>query len=204
MNTELKEEPIESEHDCDKSRSEIIALITQLIVESKIALLASCGADHVIRSCPMLNINQQFDGDLFFIAQSGDNIVDRYRENPTANISLPGPDQERFASICGKATILDDAKKLELLWNDECTKFFGLDKPNQEFVLIKVDVTEAEYWNQNESLASRFKRLVRRITGGEPSVSDTCHEKVDWVEESIRTDQPSIESLGQRASLAGG
>ena len=207
MNTEVNQEASAPEKECDKSRSEIINLISGLIVESKIALLASCGSDHVVRTCPMLNINKQFDGDLYFIAQSDDSVVERYRENPIANISLFESGQERFASICGNATTLDDPKKLELLWTDDCKKFFGLDRPNSDFVLIKVDVTEAEYWDQNESLASRFKRLVRRITGASPSVSDTCHEKVDWVEESIRSDRTSVNSEAQAnvpAAVPGG
>lgn len=57
MTSELREESTLGVSECDKSRSEIIKLISELIVENKVAFLTSCGADQHTRSCPMLNIN---------------------------------------------------------------------------------------------------------------------------------------------------
>lgn len=171
------------------SREVIIAKLTQIIVDNTTAMLATSGVDHVIRSRPMVNINKQFDGDLYFLHDTETSTC-RVDENPQVNVIISEPANGRFASLTGTAELFRDPKKTELLWNHDCEQYFGMSKPSDTIEVIKIDVQDAEYWDHNESLARRFTRLVKRITGSTPSL-DVQHDKVDWVEESIHSETAS-------------
>lgn len=171
----LNEQP---EPQNDHDRQQAIDKLTEMIVNNETALLVSGGSDHVIRSRPMININDRFDGELFFIAEDGSELCKALVANPQCNISISEPSGGNFASIAGKAAVEDNPKRLELLWNDACRKWFEMEQPQSDLRLIKVDVEEAELWNENQSLGSRISSF---LTGEEP----VQHAKVDWSEESI-------------------
>lgn len=79
----------------------------------------------------------------------------------------------------------------ELIWNDRCVRWFGTDPPTDQIVGIKVDVEDAEYWEENLSLGHKLAGLFSSLTGGEPNQMDVRHDKVDWTEAVNSSDTPS-------------
>ena len=184
----------------ETSRSTVIANLAELVANNETALLVTCGSDHVIRSRPMLNVNERFEGELYFLTHSGDDLVRAIKDNPRTNVSIAEP--ASYASITGSAEVKSNMKKAELLWNERCTQWFGMEKPSDKIVVIKIDVEDAEYWDQNQSLGYRFAGLFQTLTGGRPSQMDVSHEKVGWGDEMNAAGNPGPTSDEGQPSLS--
>lgn len=155
-------------------RQKSIQSLTKLIEENDTALLVSCGSDHVIRSRPMVNINDHFEGDLYFVSENDGEACRSLIDNPQCNVSIAEPAEGRFASLTGTASVSENRQKLELLWNDACKKWFDCEQPHADLRLIKIEVTSAEIWVENQSLGSRIGSLLSGAG------QDVAHSKIDW------------------------
>jgi general stress protein 26 len=71
-------------------------------------------------------------------------------------------------SVIGSAEVVDDRDKMEELWNPAYKAFFpdGLSDPRLR--LIKVTVSEAEYWDSPNKVASAIG-FVKSLVTGDPS-----------------------------------
>ncbi|QEG24963.1 pyridoxamine 5'-phosphate oxidase family protein [Mariniblastus fucicola] len=176
---------IQNNETTEPNRDEVIAKLTQFIVSNDTALLVTCGSDHVIRSRPMLNVNQNFTGSLYFLARSDDDVTRYLRENPQANVAISEPESGKYASLIGTADLSDDRKKAELLWTDRCVAWFGTKTPDPDTVVIEIDVEDAEYWDQNKSFGHSLAGMFSTLTGGQPGKMEVEHKKVDWAKESM-------------------
>lgn len=172
------------------NRGEAIAQATAFIVENETWMLTTCGSDHIIRSRPMLNVNQSFDGDLYLFACSDHKFLASLGENPQVNIVICEPSNRRYASITGKAQTIDNPKKSELLWNERCSEYFGAEKPGSDISLVEIDVDDVEYWDASQTMMSKLGKLFRMTSTG-LSEADVDHQKVDWSQDN----HPISESL---------
>ncbi len=163
----------------DAARDNAISQASDFIIENKTWMLSTCGSDHVIRSRPMLNINEVFNGDLYFFVRQDDKVLRTICENPQVNIVISEPSNQRYASITGKAHASDDSKKSELLWNQQCVDWFESENPGDMAALIRVDVDDIEFWDSHQLMLSRFGKL---LTAAGPGLSenDIEHQKIDW------------------------
>ncbi|MEM9941243.1 MAG: pyridoxamine 5'-phosphate oxidase family protein [Planctomycetota bacterium] len=169
-------------------RKQVIDVLTQMIAENHTAMLVTSGGDHIIRSRPMVNVNERFDGELNFIAAADGEICRSLFENPRCNISISEPTVGNFVSLTGTASVEDNPKKLELIWNSACKRWFDSDSPPDNLRLIKVDVEEGELWNQDLSLSSRISSLLN-LKG-----ATIDHATVGWPETPDRSNPTSIET----------
>ncbi|GEM_PF-960461 len=158
-------------------RQQAISQIADFIMDNSTWMLTTSGSDHVIRSRPMLNVNEKFDGELYLFTKTNDNMVCSINENPQSNIVISEPNNHRYVSVTGKAKHINDAKKLELLWNDRCRKWFGLEQPDESIAVIRFDVDAAEYWDTSQNL---FGRIGNFFSGSVPSMDNVKHSVVEW------------------------
>ena len=76
-------------------------------------------------------------------------------------------------TVKGRARVLNDPKKIRELWNAMYEAWFpgGADDPNIR--VLRVDVTEAEYWKANDSKIVRgIKYLAAAATKGAVDVGE--------------------------------
>lgn len=158
-------------------RAESIARLRELIRDIKIAMLTTVGPDGVPHSRPMATQQAEFDGAVWFFTGEDTAKASEVAEYPSVNLAYADPDNHRYVSMSGPATLVRDRAKAEQLWNPVYRAWFpqGLDDPN--LVLLRIDVEQAEYWDPGSSrmhaLAGFVKALTtgRRMTGGD-------HDKV--------------------------
>jgi general stress protein 26 len=79
--------------------------------------------------------------------------------------------------MSGKAQTIRDRAKIEELWTPELTAWFpkGLDDPN--IALLKVNVSQAEYWDSPNSTVVYLIGLAKAAVTGE-SYNPGDNEKV--------------------------
>jgi general stress protein 26 len=151
-------------------RLESIATIHDLIKDIRVAMLTTLAHDGTLTSRPMMTQEAEFDGTLWFLTGQDTAKAGQVSEHRSVNVSYAQPDDDRYVSLSGVATIVKDRDRAEQLWTPVYQAWFpeGVDDPN--LVLLKVEVEAAEYWDASSgkmvALAGFLKALItgRRIT----------------------------------------
>lgn len=141
--------------------------LRDLIKGIKIAMLTTQEDDGTLRSRPMFTQETEFDGDLWFFTGQSTAKVDEIQQDQHVNISYANPDDNRYVSVSGRARLVRDKQKMKELWNPMFKAWFpdGLDDP--DLVLLKVDVTQAEYWDSPSSKMVQLAGLVKALATGQ-------------------------------------
>ena len=147
------------------TRSEAIKQLAQLIKDVRVAMLTTTTDRGWLRSRPMVTQRLPFDGDLWFLSGKSTAKARDVRNRQQVNVAYMSFDEDRYVSVSGMATIVDDPAKAKSLWNSAYAEWFPKGTTDPDLVLIKVQVEEAEYWDPAQ------RRMVQ-ITGFvEPSPS---------------------------------
>jgi len=146
-----------------------IRTLSDQIKGIRVAMLTTEGNDGVLRSRPMMNHELEFDGSLWFFTDEGTSKVSDLYNNRMVNLTYVDPAHNRYVSVSGTARIVRNPEKAKALWNPSLKAWFpdGLDDPR--VVLMKVTVTEAEYWSSSENAMVRLSSFVEALLRGERS-----------------------------------
>ncbi len=121
--------------------------LRKLIKETRIAMFTTVAADGKLRSRPMATLKGGFDGDLWFVTRSNAPKTEEIRDNQHVNVAYADPDDERFVSISGLATVVRDPAKVQELWSRRLRAWFPEGKKDPELALIRVRIDRAEVWD---------------------------------------------------------
>lgn len=163
----------------DKQRREAIEYLGELITDIPVAMLTTCSRDHALHSRPMVNVNTNFQGELWFLTHDHDPKVEEIRGNPQLNVAFASPERRRYVSVSGTGKIVKDQKRCELLWTDDCQPWLPSGPSDENLALIKVEVERAEYWDASKSTMVAIGGFFKGLTGGQSS-APVEHEKFDW------------------------
>jgi general stress protein 26 len=161
-------------------RHRAIEVLSDLIMDIPVAMFTTCRADHTLTSRPMVNVNQRFDGDLWFFVRSDRQVLGEILGNPQINASFQSDDGKKFVSVSGTATHLQDLRRVELLWTDECKAWFDQGFQDPQLALIKVDVHRAEYWDSSKNAMVTIAGFLQHLVGRDSKHADVKHGSIDW------------------------
>jgi general stress protein 26 len=159
--------------------NEARAKLWSLIKDIKFAMLVTEQDDGTLRSRPMATQQQDFEGDLWFFTALDAPKVAEVRHHTKVNLSYAEPDDQKYVSVSGTCEVVRDAAKMQELWNPIYKAWFpkGLDDANVG--LLKVHVTNAEYW---DAPAGKMVHLIGYVkamaTGEQYRASDEEHKRV--------------------------
>jgi len=163
----------------EQHRREAIEHLSELVGEIPVAMLTTCGSDHTLHSRPMVNVNTNFQGELWFFTHADDPKVEEIRGNPKVNVAFASPEQKHYVSVSGEGTIVKDAKRCELLWTAACDPWFPEGPQDDNLALIKIEVDEAEYWDEKKNAMVTVAGMFRQLAGSKSGKS-VEHDKLDW------------------------
>ena len=108
---------------------------------------------------------------LWFFTRIDAAKVKEVQQEHTVNVSYADRDHQRYVSVSGQATVLRDQEKIDELWNPMAKVWFPGGKDDPSLALLKVQVTQAEYWdaaaNRMVQLAQFAKSLITGDGGEE-------------------------------------
>jgi len=139
----------------------------------RIAMLTTVDEAGVLSSRPMATQEIEFDGDIWFFTQADSPKVEDTEQYHQVNVAYASPSDNRFVSVSGRATLVRDHKKLEELWNPLYKTWFpkGLEDP--ELALLKISVSQAEYWDGPSNKMVQLIGMARAyVTGNDAALGD--------------------------------
>ncbi len=131
------------------------------IKDVRVAMLTTVDDDGSLRSRPMYTQQVEFDGELWFFTADDSGKVDEISREHWVNLSYAEPKDSRYVSVSGVAELIKDRSKIEELWSPMLKAWFkdGLDDPH--LALLRVRVTEAEYWDDTSSKMNQLFGMVK-------------------------------------------
>ena len=159
------------------SGSEGMEKIGKLIGEIRFAMLITAGHDGSFDSRPMATQKTDFDGVLWFLTANDSRKVDEIAADSQVALVYADPGNAKYVSLKGQATVSKDQAKIHELWNPMYQAWFPEGENDPQIRVLRVDVTEGEFWEANDSKIVRsIKYLAAAATKGSVSMGE--HGKV--------------------------
>jgi general stress protein 26 len=151
----------------DQTNDEKRKKLAELIRKVKFTMLTTTEADGSLRSRPMTMLDEDFAGEVWFFVGSNSGTVAEIKAESQVNLSFADPGANIYVSLSGTASLVRDRKKAEELWNPIYKAWFpdGLDDPN--LALLRVQATEAEYWDSPDSRVVQAVGFVKSLVTGQ-------------------------------------
>ncbi len=144
----------------------------------RIAMMTTAEPDGTLRSRPMAMQDMEFDGDLWFFTGAASPKVDEVERDQRVNLSYVKDDDKRYVSVSGTARLVRDRQKIHDLWKPLLKAWFPKGEDDPDLALLKVEVTEAEYWDAPSSAMVRLGQVAGALVTGQRD-SGGKNEKLD-------------------------
>jgi general stress protein 26 len=135
--------------------------LADLIQGIKVAMLTTTADDGTLRSRPMVTLDAEFDGTLWFFTQAGAPKVAQVAHEGQVNVSYANPERQRYVSVCGAARLVEDRRRIKELWRPALKTWFPNGPDGADLALLRVDAESAEYWDGPSSAVIRLADLAR-------------------------------------------
>lgn len=135
------------------------------IKDVRVAMLTTTEHDGSLRSRPMYTQQAEFDGDLWFFTADDSGKVAEIRADSDVNLAYAEPKDSRYVSVSGKAELVKDRTKIDELWSPALKAWFKGGKDDPHIALLRVRVSEAEYWDDTQSKMSQLFGMIKAVTG---------------------------------------
>ena len=113
----------------------------------KTAMLTTVARDGRLHSRPMATQEADFDGTLWFFTRASSPKVEEIQDDAEVNVSYSSPEDHRYVSISGRASVVRDRAKIEELWQPSYRMWFAQGLEDPDLVLLRVDAHSAQYWD---------------------------------------------------------
>jgi general stress protein 26 len=161
------------------SGAEGLQKIAELVKGIRIAMFNTLGDDGAISSRPMAVQDVPFYGTLWFLASIKSEKIDEISADRDVTLTFAEPKDSKYIALKGKATYSQDKAKIHELWNGWYKAWFPGGEDDPDIAVLRVDVTEGDYWEANESkIIVGLKYAAAAVTGGKIATGESGHVTV--------------------------
>ena len=146
---------------------ETTAKLWGMIREIGFAMLTSEDGG-LLRARPMVASQKQFDGTLWFFTHASAHKVDEVQAHRRVGVTYAEPSQQTYVSLSGDAALVRDPADIAAHWGESLRTWFPKGKDDPDIALLKVDVTQAEYWDAPSSAMVHAYGYVKATVTGTP------------------------------------
>ena len=124
-----------------------LASVRNLIERVRVAMLTTVDPSGVPHCQPLLTLEPDDDGRLWFLLLANARDVDRMnRQYRRVGIAYADPNKQDYASLSGSGTVVHDRERMRDHWNAWVELWFPLGIDDPDVALLRVEVEQAEYW----------------------------------------------------------
>ncbi len=148
--------------------------IGDLIKHIRIAMLTTAAEDGSFDSRPMATQETDFDGVVYFLTRGESGKVHEIQADSHVSLLYADPADSKFVSAKGRASVSQDRAKIHELWNPMYKAWFPQGEDDPAITVLRVDITEAQYWEASSSKLLRgLKYVAAAATGGKVDLGET-------------------------------
>lgn len=154
--------------------------LRELLDAFGVAMLVTRTPDGELRGRPMALAEVQPDGSLWFATDRNSTKVDELARD--GHVAVTMQSGTKFVSLSGTAVPVADRERAARLWKTEWKVWFPGGKDDPNLVLLRVDGSAGEYWDNSGTSGVKYLIQAGRalLTGTRPDVGDDpkVHGKV--------------------------
>ena len=144
-----------------------------------IAMVTATDRRYMPSSRPLLTLQFDEDGVLWFFAQSEGSLAQDLETNPRVSVGYCDPGRGLYVSLSGFARFVYDPERILALWDERVLPWFPLGPSDSRLALLRVDVDHGEYWDEPSSRMVRLLARAQARLRGDPSLPPGEHERLD-------------------------
>jgi general stress protein 26 len=153
------------------------AKLWEMIKSTQFAMLTTEDDDQ-LRSRPMAASQSSFDGVLWFFTKASSHKAEEVKTDHRVGVSYADPKLQNYVSMSGNATLVQDKASIDAHWSEILTTWFPGGKDDPDVALLRIDVTQAEYWDApNSKMVHAYGYLKAKLTGKPPAGGE--NEKIE-------------------------
>jgi len=154
--------------------------LKELIADFDTAMLVTHSPDGFLRARPMAVADVDPNGDMWFVTDRRSGKLDDVGSDAQVNVTMQrGSNAGTFVSLSGRASTVEDRRKVESVWNEHMRVWFPGGKEDPNLVLLRVEASEGEFWDNGGLNAVKylFKAGAAYLRGDRPTNDETEHGK---------------------------
>lgn len=149
------------------TREEQLEKLNELIKDVQFAMFTTVEPDGTLRARPMSTQKAEFDGTLWFFTKASAPKVDEVEMDQHVCVSYAKPEKQHYISMSGLARVIRNRDLIEQMWTPELKAWFPGGKEDPDLALLKVEVTQAEYWDSYSSGIAHLFGLAKSVATGQ-------------------------------------
>ena len=151
----------------ENNASENLQKLAEKIKDIKTAMLVTAETDGTLRARPMQTL--QIDGNyIWFLTGSDSAKSNEIKNDSHVNLTYAQEGDKLYVSVSGIATISRDRQKIDELWSEPIKAWFPQGKDDPNIALLRVEITQAEYWDTPTSPVVHLIGYAKAVVTGEP------------------------------------
>ena len=161
-------------------RTEARTRLWDLIKDIRFAMFTTRHGNGHLHSRPMTTQNSRLDEDssLWFFMDRRDDPVADLKADPVVNLVYADPGKDRYVSVSGTATVVEDLAKTKQLWSRLNEAYFPGGPADPNLALVEVRIIHANYWDVTESKIVQLFKMARAAMTGTPPAKLGDHAEV--------------------------
>ncbi|KAA5547911.1 pyridoxamine 5'-phosphate oxidase family protein [Adhaeribacter rhizoryzae] len=151
----------------ENNASENLQKLAEKINNIKTAMLVTAEQDGTLRARPMQTL--KIEGNyLWFLTAINSPKSHEIRNESHVNLSFADESNKLYVSVSGVATVSRDRQKIDELWSEPFKAWFPEGKEDPNIAAIRVEITQAEYWDTPTSPVVHLIGYAKAVVTGEP------------------------------------
>lgn len=154
--------------------------LKELIADFNTAMLVTHSPDGSLRARPMAVADVDANGDMWFVTDRHSGKLHDVGSDAQVNVAMQrGGNAGTFVSLSGRASAIEDRRKVDSVWNEHMRVWFPGGKDDPNLVLLRVEANEGEFWDNSGLNAVKylFKAGAAYLRGERPANDETEHGK---------------------------
>ena len=161
----------------DKTHSEATQKMWSMMKDIGFAMMTTEDGDN-LRARPMVAAQKDFDGSLWFYTRASSHKVDEAKDQ-RVGVTYAEPAKQEYVSLSGHARLVRDKAAITEHWQESLRAWFPKGTDDPDIALLRVEITEAEYWDApNSKMIHAYGYVKAVLTGTPPSSGE--NEKISF------------------------
>lgn len=146
--------------------AEGIAKLKELVDHNSICMFTSNVDEVPLPTRPMTTQEVDDEGNFWFFSSKVSHKNDEISSDSRVQLLFANTSESEFLTVYGKASIIEDRRKVEELWSPLVKAWFQEGKDDPDLTLIKVTPETAYYWEPKQNkMVTLFKMAASAVSG---------------------------------------
>ena len=130
-----------------KHKNYFLNKLKEEIQNAETAILTTVSLQGKLRSRPVSILEMDNSGSLWFFTNEFTARKNEIAKNPLVCVSYSNSKIQKYVSVTGEASIINNNKKIKELWSPCVKKWFNNGVSDPFLALLKIEIDTAEYWD---------------------------------------------------------